>query len=138
MNSKFPVTPTPEAPTFDHPLCKATMFCMRGPCQYYWTMISRQKAPGDHIRIKHSQACLADMSMDLNDQNIYLCDNWWPAPLSFVPDSIRPILRKFLSESYERYLKLKRYDFSWKTWEDDTFTIDSDKTKISNLKLGEH
>lgn len=126
----------PVEEVYDHPLCKATMVCMRGPCQYYWTMITRLKAGGTKVFKKHSQACLDDMNMDLNEENIYACSHWWPQPLSCIPNPIRPSLRPYLVKLFEIYLKLCGYDFSWKTWKDNTFEVDDDYDKIKNLKLG--
>lgn len=133
---KTVVPPPPIEPVYDHPLCKATMVCMRGPCQYYWTMITRLKAGGTRLFKKHSQACLADMNMDLNEENTYACSNWWPEFLFWVPQSFRSILRPSLVKGYENYLKLCGYDFSWKTWKDTTYEVDADYNKIKNLKLG--
>jgi hypothetical protein len=85
-------------------------------------MISRMPAAQPIIFKKHSQACLADPEMDLNEQNIYNCSNWWPGQLAFVPKFARTICRKKLNALWEAALDLfQDYDMSWKDWADDLF-----------------
>jgi hypothetical protein len=131
------VPPPPKEPDYDHPLCKATMVCMRGPCQNYWTMITRLDSPGTRISPKHSQACLDDPEMDLNEQNVYACSHWWPEPLRWIPQSTRSLIRPTLVRVYESCLVAFGYDMSWKKWKDDTFEIGKDPKIRGNLKLGE-
>lgn len=125
-----------EQPTYDHPLSKATMVCMRGPCQHYWSLVTRFKAPGETISKKHSQACIPDPEMDLNEQNVYSCSNWWPAPLSWFPESLRSFFRPALVRLYEKYLIARGYDMSWKDWDDDIFALGDDPEIRKDLKLG--
>jgi hypothetical protein len=131
------IPPPREEPTFDHPLCSATMVCLRGPCQYYWSMISRLKASGTDIRRKHTQTCLSPAEeTDLNEENVYSCSRWWPMWATWVPESIRPFMRQALIVLYEGYLTATGYDLSWKDWSDDTFEIGKAPDIRGNLKLG--
>jgi hypothetical protein len=112
-------------PTEQQPLNRATMECLRGPCQHYWHICARFPSPGKEVRISALHTCTAGpQETNLGGRNVYFCGAWWPGFLSFVPESIRNLVRKPLRKAYEKILRKAGYDFSWKTFDDDIFFAD--------------
>lgn len=106
------------------PTNQATMICLRGPCVHYWSLISRFPSALDRITIaKAAQCnCYVGEEVRLNDANVFSCDQWWPRWLSFVPTSMRALLRPRLKAAWDKHLKRKDPDaFAWKWWADDHF-----------------
>lgn len=128
----------PLEPVYAQPVNKATMVCLRGPCQHHWELIARYVAAGkDDIYIKAIRQCNCHFEETaLGGQNIYHCSMWWPVYLSWVPESLRAILRPRLVKIYQEVLKLRGYDFSWKTWADDVFTSDRPELRGSSAPGG--
>lgn len=107
---------------------RATMECLRGPCRHYWTVTARFHSQSDRINISRARQCNCHVeAMDLTEQNVFECDQWWPATLAFVPESLRPVLRPRLRKLWERWLKREGYDFSWRWWSDDVFEGDREE-----------
>jgi len=122
--------PSPSAIGYTEPMmtlppCKATMECLRGPCQYYWHLTSRMAAPGRDdldIRVKNNEQCnLHQEPTKLGSQNIFYCTRWWPSQLAFVPESLRPMARPTLRRFMEKRLQRAGYDFKWHVWPHDIF-----------------
>lgn len=123
-------------PEWSHPVNRATMICLRGPCCHYWSMVLRMISLGDEIRKKHIISCTCHQEdTPLNNQNVYHCNRWWPQFLSFIPKSLRSLLRPILLKSWEKYLELIGYNFLWRTWgSDNPFEYDKKEfRKYSNL-----
>lgn len=109
---------------------RASMECLRGPCRHYWTVTARFHSQSDRINISRTRQCNCHVeALDLTEQNVFECDQWWPATLVFVPESLRPVLRPKLRKLWEKWLKRGGYDFSWKWWTDDVFENDREQNR---------
>lgn len=107
------------------PVNRATMECMRGPCRYFWVLTSRFDAQSDRINLARTRQCNCHVEpTPLNEENIFHCSMWWPSSLSFVPESLRPLLRPRLRAAWEFFLRKRGYNFDWKFWSDDVFESD--------------
>lgn len=121
------------------PVNQATMECARGPCRHLWCLTCRfgDYAIGGEIQLKRVRQCNAHYEpTELAEQNIYHCNLWWPAPFSFVPESLRALLRPRLRQLWEWILRKRGYDFSWRTWREDIFETD-DPARRGNAKPGQ-
>lgn len=123
--------------TYDQPVCKATMVCLRGPCEHYWTLTARFVAPGEEMHLQRNRfcTCYEGSETNLGSDNVYHCNRWWPLWLSHVPATLRGMLRPQLVRLYERYLKFLGYDMKWKYWPDDVFESDDPEFR-KDLGLG--
>jgi len=103
----------------------ATMICLRGPCQHMWSMLTRHEAQAEVIAIQRTQCCSRhDTLMSLVDENVFMCSDWWPRYLRWVPRSARAALRPVLNKLYEGYLRATTgEDFSWRWWSEDVFEL---------------
>lgn len=115
--------------SYTQPVSRATMVCLRGPCQHHWALTARFAAPGKVIRVKRVRSCTCFLGEETNlgGQNVYHCDRWWPQTHAWMPESLRPVLRGVLAKIYEAWLKVLGYDLSWKTWPDWIFESDHRK-----------
>lgn len=108
---------------------QATMCCHRGPCMHLWALTTRAEAQirgWDKIQISRLRQCNAHYEpTNLTEANVFECGLWWPAQLSFVPVSLRAVLRPRLHRLWDRYLRAVGYDFTWKHWKDDVFEKDT-------------
>lgn len=121
-------TPSPGyvEPLMDLPPNRATLECLRGPCQYHWHITSRMASTGRDdldIRVASNRHCTLGEGINLNGKNVFCCTNWWPSPLSFVPVFMRAALRPRLRAFVERRLRREGYDLSWRVWPDDVFEM---------------
>lgn len=122
---EVPLVGSIPEPYYAQPVNRATMTCLRGPCQHYWQIVARYVAPGKELHAKAIRQCNCHgEETPLGGQNVYHCNRWWPQWAMFVPQSLRPALRPILQRSYQTILELLDYDFSWKTWSDDVFESD--------------
>jgi len=97
-----------------------SMECLRGPCKHYWTLAHRYDAQGERFFMKRSVQCNCHVeAMDLEEQNIYRCGQWWPGWLDWIPDSLRYVMRPRLRQLWEYILKRQGWDFSWRIWAED-------------------
>jgi hypothetical protein len=105
------------------PCNQATMVCLRGPCQFCWQMTTRFGHDIDsQVRIQRHRVCLRHYyETQLADQNVYVCDEWWPRKLAFVPHFMRAMLRPMLRERTEEQLRKDGYDFKWRWFDLDHF-----------------
>lgn len=113
-------------PLMDFPPNRATLECLRGPCQYHWHITSRMASPGRDdldIRVASNRHCTCSEGIVLNGKNVFRCTRWWPAQLSFVPLSLRAALRPALRRFVEKRLAREGYDLSWRVWPDDVFEL---------------
>lgn len=102
-------------PAPEQPVNKATMCCLRGPCCNLWQLTLRGEFQASEYHSSRIRTCMATpLEFDLNNQNIWQCDSWWPAPLSWVPVSLRTLLRPWMVRSWERWLVKRGYDLSWR------------------------
>jgi hypothetical protein len=98
---------------------KATMVCLRGPCTRYHnsrTSSSRQNFSKPWHTTEHWFFCdrLGAFSATAGDLPI-ACTSWWPAPLSWVPESFRPMIRRTVEVLWEIWLtKVGGYSFEWR------------------------
>jgi hypothetical protein len=83
------------------------MVCLRGPCQHYWAMIMRLDSPdvGQEFAQRLCSCIRHTEEMDLREQTVYACGQWWPAQLALVPESARSLLRPTLRRVWERRLQ---------------------------------
>jgi hypothetical protein len=120
------------------PINQATHECFRGPCKHFWKLIVRMGDVdiGGKIQIKLITQCNAHAeATDLNEQHIYHCGLWWPAFLSWVPESLQSVMRPKLRTIWIWALERLGYDFSWKHWKDDIFES-NDKELRRNCSPG--
>lgn len=104
---------------------QATMECTRGPCLNYWCIISRFDAQGDRIFLGRTRQCNAHAEpLPLAEENVFHCGLWWPTVMSWVPVSLRPVLRPRLRALWDWWLKRRGYNFDWKWWQNDVFEAD--------------
>ena len=103
----------------------STMVCLRGPCQHMWSMLTRHEAQAEIVSIQRTQCCARhDTLMSLVDENVFVCSDWWPRYLRWMPRSVRALLRPSLTRVYEQYLRVtENEDFSWRWWSDDVFDL---------------
>lgn len=124
-----------------HAVNQATMCCSRGPCVHLWALTARSAAQirgSKRINITRVRQCNAHYEpTELSEANIYECGLWWPAPLSFVPESLRSMLRPHLHRTWNAQLKLRGYDFSWKWWDDNVFEKDKPEDRGKTLPIEE-
>jgi len=112
-------------PIKPQPLNRATHECLRGPCIHYWNLVARYVTTGDEMRIKQLTQCNCHQEATLlTGQNIYVCGQWWPSWMDWVPASIRGVLRPRLRAAYRHVLEKLGYDFSWRKFPDDVFHAD--------------
>jgi hypothetical protein len=115
---------------------KATMECMRGPCRHLWTMTTRFDSQSNKVDISRVRQCNCHFEpVQLSEENVFQCGQWWPATLVFVPESLRPLLRPKLRAAYEWWLRRHGYSFDWKWWSDDVFELDRAEQR-GQVKLG--
>lgn len=115
---------------------QATMECYRGPCRHLWTMTTRFDSQSNKIDISRVRQCNCHFEpVQLAEENVFECGQWWPAFLVFVPESLRPLLRSKLRLVWEWTLKHRGYNFDWKWWSDDVFELDRAEQR-SQVKLG--
>lgn len=118
------------------PVNMATMECMRGPCMHYWTITSRFDAQSDRINLGRTRQCNAHAEpLPLAEENVFHCGLWWPSTMSWVPESLRPVIRPRLRWLWEKVLRAKGYSFAWKWWTDDIFEADRPEQR-SQTRLG--
>lgn len=127
-----------HAEILPHHVNAATMCCQRGPCMWLWTMTVRSAAQirgSSRINISRVRQCnaYAGDATDLADANVYSCSLWWPLPLAWVPISFRATLRPLLTNGWEKMLKLRGYDFSWRWWGPDVFEADSPERRKQTM-----
>jgi len=110
------------------PVNQATMECTRGPCRHLWALTAKSEAQlrgEERIQIARVSQCNAHYEpTKLTDANVYQCSLWWPAQLSWVPESLHAALRPHLRRVWEWMLKQRGYDFSWRWWPEDVFAAD--------------
>lgn len=119
-------------PSPPQPVNQATMECHRGPCRHFWALTSRygESDINDRIQIQRTRQCNCHFEpTDLAEANVYHCGMWWPRWLLFVPESLQHALRTPLRKFWERILKWRGYDFSWRYWKDDVFESDADEAR---------
>lgn len=115
---------------------QATMECYRGPCRHLWTMTTRFDSQSNKIDISRVRQCNCHFEpVQLAEENVFECGQWWPAFLVFVPESVRPLLRPKLRLAWEWVLKQRGYNFDWKWWSDDVFELDRAEQR-SQVRLG--
>jgi len=103
------------------PINEATHECLRGPCAHYWELQARFDGQSEKLHVMRVAQCnIHSEATQLNDQNVYRCNCWWPQTLSFVPKPLRPMLRERLRTVWEEKLKKAGYDFSWRHWDGKT------------------
>ena len=123
--SSAPLPGVKVEPAQPQPVNQATMCCLRGPCMYLWQILARFGTLDDEIRPSRLRTCMRHYDeTPLADQNVYACDQWWPAPLQFVPESLRSTLREPLRQTWELVLQARGYDFSWRWFRTDQFETD--------------
>lgn len=127
-----PGGPPPVPDSVEHseiqPATQATMECMRGPCQHHWRMVMRMDAQSEVMTIQRVQYCSFHVElMNLADSNAYECDQWWPALLMWVPDSIRPMLRPAMRDIWDRWLKARGESFAWRWWPRNVWSLSPDE-----------
>jgi hypothetical protein len=94
-----------------------TCDCLRGPCCHVFHIIQRMEAQSEIFMIQRSTYCTFHYELlNLAEENIYACGQWWPEFLRWVPKSLRPFFRPALRELWDAYLKLRGADFSWRWW----------------------
>jgi hypothetical protein len=77
---------------------------------------------GERVFVERYRTCIRHSEeMDLREQNVYDCEQWWPVPLAWVPVSARSLLRHTLRDAWEWWLRRSGYDFSWRWFELDAF-----------------
>jgi len=109
------------------------MVCLRGPCEHFWLMTTRADLAevedvdgNERIYAQRHRTCIrAAEESDLGEQNVYDCDQWWPAPLAWVPVSARSLMRPWLRDQWERWLQRRGYDFTWRWFKLDAFEDDA-------------
>lgn len=121
-----PMPYRPEVPKAQ-PCNKATMVCLRGPCRYLWSMTTRYGLDdGKTVRIQRHRVCVRhNYETQLADQNVYVCEAWWPAPLSWLPESVWVPMSRPVRALYEKWLALRGYNFDWRWFSLDSFEWDS-------------
>jgi len=110
------------------PVNQATMVCLRGPCCYLWCMTTRfGMDTGDEVRVQRHRVCIRHQEeVQLADQNVYVCEQWWPAWLSFVPEFLRAPMRPHLRAAWEKHLERGGYNFKdWRWFHLDSFDWDA-------------
>ncbi len=126
----------PEPDTL--PYNKATMECERGPCIHMWNWMQQNYAiRGDLIQIQHTAGCLRHQEMQsLADDRVFNCNQWFPEYLSFIPVSLRSLLRPSLKKLYREILELFGYDFSWQWFPLNFFELPTEtRFKIKDAAL---
>lgn len=120
------------------PCNQATMVCLRGPCQHAWLLTMRFDGAdlGERVFVERFRSCIRHTEeMDLREQNVYDCAQWWPAPLAWVPVSARSLARPALRSAWEWWLRLRGYDFSWRWFKLDAFEEDGDMRRVSKPRF---
>lgn len=109
------------------PIGPATMTCVRGPCVHQWKIVQRASMQSEVTEIQRTQLCTRHVELqNLVDENVLECGAWWPAPLAFVPESLRAVLRPLLHRVWDRYLEARGNDYSWRWWPRDPWSVDKD------------
>lgn len=109
-------------PTEASPINPATSMCLRGPCKHLWMFTSHMEVLGPRISPERTRTCNAGIEEhDPTTQPVSDCNYWWPAPLEFIPLSLRPILRPYLTRFWEWSLRRRGYHFGWRHWADHNF-----------------
>ena len=112
-----------EAP-FLLPCTAATMQCARGPCVHRWNFITRMEAQERTVFIQRTQACTTHVRlMSLANENVFHCDRWKPATAAWMPDSLWALMRRRVEDVWDRVLRMRGEDFSWRWWPRDIFEM---------------
>ena len=108
------------------------MVCLRGPCQHHWSLTMRFDGadPGERVFTERYRTCIRHSEeMDLREQNVYACEQWWPLWLAFVPETARGVFRTALCDVWEWWLKHRGYDFSWRWFTPGAFEADDTESR---------
>jgi hypothetical protein len=112
-----------------------TMECLRGPCVHLWKLIARIQAQAEIITIQRAQNCAFHKEMqNLADENVFVCGQWWPSFLAFMPESLRPLLRPVLHEGWEKVLKMRGATFKWRWWPKNVWELSTDDVQSLRQK----
>ena len=111
-----------QEPPQSVPCTPTTMQCARGPCVHRWDVVTRMEAQEKVIFIQRTQSCAHHQRlMSLADENVFHCDKWKPAPLGWVPDSFWALVQHKAEDVWDRVLRMRGEDFTWRWWPRDIF-----------------
>ena len=107
----------------------ATHECLRGPCLYLWHWMQAMPAQAEVTAIQRTQACMRHAELQsLVNENVFVCEQWWPGTFGFVPESLRPLMRPKLRQLWEIYLRrVKKLSFQFRWWPQNVFDLSPDE-----------